>query len=128
MLREAILFLNALPPFLQTPDAEKPYQYVVDFFTRYFSPDSIGRSERQGDDDTYFSDSNQYWNDFMEAMDLFGDEQLLKNLPLFYVYSCEVVVRAIRLYFQVREGKCHAIDRQKFYALMHGGNSLPTSA
>lgn len=128
VLREAILFLNALPPFLQTPDAEKPYQYVVDFFTRYFSPDSIGRSERQGDDDTYFSDSNQYWNDFMEAMDLFGDEQLLKNLPLFYVYSCEVVVRAIRLYFQVREGKCHAIDRQKFDALMHGGNSLPTSA
>ena len=27
-----------------------------------------------------------------------------------------------------RQGKCHAIDRQKFDALMHGGNSLPTSA
>ena len=66
--------------------------------------------------------------DFMEAMDKFGDEQLLQNLPLFYVYSCEVVVRAIRLYFHIREGKCHAIDRQKFDALMHGGSSLPTSA
>ena len=61
-------------------------------------------------------------------MDKFGDEQLLQNLPLFYVYSCEVVVRAIRLYFHIREGKCHAIDRQKFDALMHGRSSLPTSA
>ena len=128
VLREAILFLNALPPFLQTPDAEKPYKYVIDFFTRYFSQDGIGRSEKQGDDDPYFGDSNQYWKDFMEAMDKFGDEQLLQNMPLFYVYSCEVVVRAIRLYFHIREGKCHAIDRQKFDALMHGRSSLPTSA
>ena len=67
----------------------------------------------------------KYWKDFMEAMDKFGEEQLLQNLPLFYVYSCEVVVRAIRLYFHIREGKCHAIDRQKFDALMHGGRSPP---
>ena len=94
VLREAILFLNALPPFLQTPEAEKPYKYVIDFFTRYFNQDNIGRSEKQGADDPYFGDSNQYWKDFMEAMDKFGEEQLLQNLPLFYVYSCEVVVRA----------------------------------
>ena len=67
----------------------------------------------------------KYWKDFMEAMDKFGEEQLLQNLPLFYVYSCEVVVRAIRLYFHIREGKCHAIDRQKFDALMHAADPLP---
>ena len=76
-----------MPPFLQTSEAEKPYKYVIDFFTRYFSQDGIGRSEKQGDDDPYFGDSNQYWKDFMEAMDKFGEEQLLQNLPLFYVYS-----------------------------------------
>ena len=48
VLREAILFLNALPPFLQTPEAEKPYKYVIDFFTRYFNQDNIGRSGEAG--------------------------------------------------------------------------------
>ena len=43
----------------------------------------------------------------------------LSNLPLFYVDLCEYVVRAIRLYLQIREGSFHAIDKGKFETITH---------
>ena len=128
VLREAILYLNALPSFLQCQDDEKPYQYVIEFITRYFSIDNIGQPGGPGGENPFFKDDNPYWKDLNEAMDQFSDEQLLRDLPLFYVYSCEVVSRAIRLYFQIRESEYHAIDREKFDALMTGAAALQTSA
>lgn len=51
-------------------------------------------------------------------MDAFNDPEILSNRPLLYVYACELITRAHRLYLQIREVQFRSIDREKFHALM----------
>lgn len=120
-IREAILFLDALPKFLNTAEDDKMFEYVISFVMRYFSHKSIGATDDPEGHNPFFQDQNPYWQDFQEAMDALNEPVLLQSLPLFFVYSSELVVRAIRLYFQIREAKFHAIDRGNFDGLMQSG-------
>lgn len=118
-LREAILFLDALPRFLDTVEDDKALQYVFGYTSRLFSPENIGTSDRsEGEEHPFFHEGNPYWRELQEGMDIFNESEILKNRPLLYVYACELVTRAIRLYLQIREAKFHAIDREKFNGLM----------
>ena len=118
-LREALLYLDALPKFLDTADTDKPYQYLMTFMTRYFSQERIGASEDSGAPNPFFQDENPYWKELQDALDAFNDPDLLRDLPLFFIYSCELITRAVRLYFQIRESKFRAIDRSNFDTVMH---------
>ena len=40
------------------------------------------------------------------------------NLPMYYVDLCEYTVRCVRLHLYIRERAFHAIDREKFAALV----------
>ena len=91
---------------------------MITFVTRYFSPKNIGSTDGSDGKNPFFQDGNPYWQDFQEAMDAFNEPDIFQDLPRFFVYSCELVVRAIRLYFQIRETKFHAIDRENFDQLM----------
>ena len=105
---------------MECEDNSKPMQYVVSYTSALFAPDGPS-SVNRGQDDVhpYFNDGNPYWLDFQEAVDNFSADYDLSNLPLFYVDLCEYVVRAIRLYLQIREGSFHAIDKDKFETITH---------
>ena len=119
-IRQALLFLDSLPKFMECEDNSKPMQYVVSYTSALFAPDGASSVDRGQDDiHPYFNDGNPYWLDFQEAVDNFPTDYDLSNLPLFYVDLCEYVVRAIRLYLQIREGSFHAIDKGKFETIMH---------
>ncbi len=119
-LREAMLYLDALPRFLDTAEDDKVLQCVFEYTSRLFSPENIGTSDRaEGEDHPFFHNGNPYWRELQEGMDIFNDSEILKNRPLLYVYACELIIRALRLYLQIRERKYHAIDREKFNDLMH---------
>ena len=93
---------------------------MVSYTSALFAPDGASSVDRGQDDvHPYFNDGNPYWLDFQEAVDNFSADYDLSNLPLFYVDLCEYVVRAIRLYLQIREGSFHAIDKGKFETIMH---------
>lgn len=128
MLQETLLYLEALPRFLDTAEAEKPYQYIMMFLARCFRQANLGTADASETPDPFFQDRNPYWRDIQEALEALDEPDLLQNLPLFFVYSCELVTRAVRLYFQIRESRIHAIDREKFDALMRQSASLPQSA
>lgn len=118
-LREAILYLDALPRFLDSSEDDKVLQFVFGYTSRLFSPENIGTSDQsEGEEHPFFHDGNPFWRELQEGMDIFNESEVLKNRPLFYVYACELVTRAIRLYLQIRETKFHAIDREKFNGLM----------
>lgn len=118
-VREAILYLDALPKFLCGVEDDNALQFVFEYTSRLFSPESIGASDHaEGEKHPFFHDGNPYWRELQEGMEAFNDEEILKNRPLLYVYSCELITRAIRLYLQIRETKFHAIDRDKFHGLM----------
>lgn len=119
VIRQAMLFLDALPQFLCQTDEDKHLQYVVGYASSFFTQDKMGGAERdeQGGH-PIFNDGNPYWVDVQEAMDHFDKNYDLKNLPLLYIDSCELVVRMIRLHLFVREKCYHAIDREKFDSLM----------
>ena len=108
-----------LPKFLCGVEDDKALQFVFEYTSRLFSPESIGASDHaEGEKHPFFHDGNPYWRDLQEGMEAFNEEEILKNRPLLYVYSCELITRAIRLYLQIRETKFHAIDREKFHGLM----------
>ena len=120
MLRQTLLFLETLPKFMQCEDEYRPLQYVVSYVGKLFTVESIGEIARSEQDiHPFFNDSNPYWEDLQEALNHFDQSYDMNNLPLLYVDLCEYVVRAIRLYFQVRERQFKAIDRGKFDAIMH---------
>lgn len=120
VLRQTLLFLESLPKFMQCEDEFKPLQYVVSYVGKLFTVESIGEIARSEQDiHPFFNDSNPYWEDLQEALNHFDQTYDMNNLPLLYVDLCEYVIRAIRLYFQIRERQFKAIDRGKFDAIMH---------
>lgn len=120
MLRQTVLFLEALPKFMQCEDECLPLQHVVSYVGKLFTVESIGEIARSDQDiHPFFNVSNPYWQDLQEALDHFDQAYDMKNLPMLYVDLCEYITRAIRLYFQIRERQFKAIDRGKFDAIMH---------
>jgi len=118
-LRQTVLFLDALPKFMGGEDDSKPMQYVVSYTSRFFTPESIGDIARDAaDTHPFFNSGNIYWNELQQALDHFGVDYDMSNLPLLYVDLTEYVVRASRLYLQIREGHFRAIDRDKFDSIM----------
>lgn len=119
-LRQAILFLEALPKFMVCEDEYKPFQFVVGYVGKLFTVESIGEIARNDQDiHPFFNDNNPYWLDLQESLDHFNQSYDLKNLPLLYVDLSEYVVRGIRLYLQIREARFKAVDRGKLDELMH---------
>lgn len=127
-LQESLLYLEALPKFLVISDGEKICGYLMEYIARYFSPANIGTTEGSKEGNPFFKDGNPYWRDVQEAIDAFNEPGLLGNLPLLYIYCCELVTRSVRLYFQVREGKCRAIDRKNFDSLMRKAEPVPRAS
>ena len=118
-LREALLYMEALPHFLSGADENHALQYIMGYTSRLFRPENIGSCERdENQEHPFFRDSNPYWRELQEAMDAFNDPEILSNRPLLYVYACELITRAHRLYLQIREVQFRSIDREKFHALM----------
>ena len=114
-LRQAQLFIEALPKFMEGADHDKPMQYAVSYTSTLFAPAQLGTP----DVGPFFNDTNPYWLDFQEASDRFTPSYDLSNLPLCYIDLCEYIVRTVRLYLQIRETAIHAIDKGKFEELMH---------
>ena len=73
----------------------------------------------------YFQDNNPCWTEFQEVLDHIDDGYDLGDLPQLYVDLSEYVVRAARLYLQIRECSIHAIDRDKFEALLSRKPEFP---
>ena len=115
VLRQAQLFIESLPKFMEGADHDKPMQYAVSYTSAIFAPEQLGTA----DVDPFFNDANPYWLDFQEASDNFVPNYNLSNLPLCYVDLCEYIVRTVRLYLQIREMAIHANDKGRFAELMH---------
>ena len=112
-------YIEALPHFLSGTDEDHAIQYIMGYTSRLFRPENIGPCERdENQEHPFFRDSNPYWRELQEAMDAFNDPEILSNRPLLYVYACELITRAHRLYLQIREVQFRSIDREKFHALM----------
>ena len=91
-LREALLYMEALPHFLSGADEDHALQYIMGYTSRLFRPENIGSCERdENQEHPFFRDSNPYWRELQEAMDAFNDPEILSNRPLLYVYACELI-------------------------------------
>lgn len=119
-LRQTLLFLEALPRFMQGQDEAKPMEYVVRHTSKFFMPEAIGEIARDAaDTHPFFNTGNPYWNEFQEIFEHFSADYDMSNLPMAFVDLCEYTVRAVRLYLQIREVQFKAVDRGKFDELMH---------
>lgn len=91
-LKEALLYMEALPHFLNGTDEDHALQYIMGYTSRLFRPENIGSCERdENQEHPFFRDSNPYWRELQEAMDAFNDPEILGNRPLLYVYACELI-------------------------------------
>lgn len=115
VLRQAQLFMKALPKFMDSADRDKPMQYAVSYSSTIFAPEQLGTADAS----SFFNDTNPYWLDFQEVSDHFTADYDFSDLPLYYVDLCEYIVRTVRLYLQVRETAIHAIDKGRFAEFMH---------
>lgn len=120
MLRQTLLFLESLPRFMRDEDDCQAMGYAVRYVGKLFEgkPIDATQCDAQGTH-PFFNDGNPYWRDLQEALERFDNSYDLQNLPMLYVDLCEYVVRAIRMYFHIREAQIKAIDRGKFDTLMH---------
>lgn len=119
-IRQALLFLDALPKFMKVEDENQSLQYVVSYVGKLFTVSQIGEIARDADDvHPFFNDENPFWLDLQEALDHFTDDYDMRNLPMLYVDLSEYVVRAVRLFLQIREAQHHAIDRKNFLAIIN---------
>ena len=116
-LRGVLPFLDALPRFMVV--GTEALQYVTSYVGKLFAVDWVSslRNEKT-EQHPYFQDNNPYWTEFQEVLDHIDDGYDLGDLPQLYVDLSEYVVRASRLYLQIRECSIHAIDRDKFEALL----------
>jgi hypothetical protein len=129
LLRQARMFLDALPQYLIQSGWEPTLGYVVEYTGEWFSEKMLGVLPR---DDagrcTYLSDENPYWNEVQEVTEELNQDSVASVLPLFQITLVEYVVRSIRLYFYLREKQFKAIDREKFNSVMSLDEKLGTSA
>lgn len=119
MLLQVARFLEALPRFMSSALDEQAIQYVTTYTSDFFKPELVGELERdQAGVHPFFNEANPYWTQMNEVLDGMDEGYDTHNLPLLYVDLCEYTVRAVRLYFQIREMQIRAIDREKFDAVM----------
>ena len=128
LLYQAFLFLDALPKFICEGKEIEAVRYVIRYSTRFFLKENCGSVENEGSQNPFFNDGNEPYRDFTEAINHFDMDYDLTNHPLLYVDLSECVVRAVRLYLQIRERKFHAIDRANFNALIQAREQLPAPA
>jgi|GEM_PF-1204914 hypothetical protein len=119
LLRQVNLFLNSLSLYMTSKDGDQPMYFVVSYTTDLFTEKRIGEAafNREGKEQ-FFLESCTYWLEMQEVLDIMGHGYNYTNLPLYYVDLCEYAVRAVRLHLYIREREFHAIDRDKFDALM----------
>lgn len=123
-LRGVLLFLDALPRFMD--EGAESIQYVTSYVGRLFAVEWVSSLRKaETEQHPYFHDNNPYWVEFQEVLDHIDDGYDLRNLPQLYVDLSEYVVRAARLYLQIREHSIHAIDRDKFEALLYRKPEFP---
>ena len=127
-MRQVKLFLDALPRFMVGNDEEMFFSYVVNYSHQILSDPSLSVLHDQSDPHPFFNASNPYWADLQQALDNFGVEYESSILPLTYIDLCEYVICTLRLYFQIRERCCGAIDRDKFDEVMHMRTALAPTA
>ena len=127
-LHQMELFLNALPKFIATGAEDDAVRYVVRYATRFFSNENCGEVKEEDGHHPFFNDANGYYRDLTESMNHIDPDYDLSNHPLLLVDLTECAVRAARLYLQIRERQFHAIDRDRFDALMQKSAQLPVSA
>ena len=128
LLHQTILFLEALPKFMQCEDEYMPLQHIVSYAGKLFTVDAIGEIARSDQDvHPFFNDANPYWVDLQESLEHFDQNYDMKNLPMLYVDLCEYVVRAVRLHLQIREQQLKSVDRGKFDILMHMKSPVPNA-
>ena len=128
LLRQVFLFLNALPVFIKKDEEIEAVRYVVRYTTRLFLKENCGSMEGENGRNPYFNEENGLFCDFTESINHIDKDYDLSNHPLLYVDLTECAVRAVRLYFQIRERQFHAIDRANFNALMQVREQLPAPA
>lgn len=125
-IRQTILYLEALPKFMVGVEENQPMQYVVSFTSKLFTEQSVGHMDRDEENNhPFYNKANPYWVAFEEIQEHFSTDYDMRDLPMLYVDLTEYVVRALRLYLQIREARFHAIDREKFDELMEAKAPLP---
>lgn len=118
VLQQAKQFLDALPLFLTQEDGgEKAFSYMTSFVCQWFSDAFFGSGPGE-DAASFYSSQNEYWSDIEELSTVIGPDYDLTQLPQVYVDLCEYLVRYLRLYFQIREKRVVAVDRDKFDEVM----------
>lgn len=127
-LRQAQLFIDALPRFITEKAEDDAVGYVVRFVTAFFNPENCGNAQNVDGRHPYFNEENRYYQAFTEALEHLDRNYDLADHPLLFVDLTECVVRAVRLHLQIREREFHAIDRNKFDALMQMREPMPASA
>lgn len=128
-LRRLMAMLDVLPEFMcrQTPD--QIFAMVIGHTTSWFSNDNLGEQPRDGEGNcVYYQDTNHYWMDMREAMDRFTLDYDYKRLSTFYIDLVDYIVKAVRLYFFIRENQFRPIDRGKYDELVGIKAALPAPA
>ena len=129
VVSQARRYLKSLPLFMTTASEEQIFQSVTSYIASLFNRDRIGEIQRPEDGDhPYFNDHNPYWNQMNEVFDSMGVAYDTTNLPMLYVDLSEYVVRAVRLYLQIRELSFHAIDKGKFDVLAKARGNMTSTA
>jgi hypothetical protein len=129
VLQQSMLFLNALPQFMKEDDTDSAFRYVISYASDWFRNGAIGETPKEDDAKSpFYADDNPYWADVNEALEHFDRDYKVKLLPMLYVDLCEYVVRCVRFLFHIREHCVHAIDKDKFDALMQRVEFLPSIA
>ena len=129
VIGQARRYLKTFPSFMSSSSEELIFQSVTSYIASLFKPDRIGAIQRNDDDiHPFFNDQNPYWVQMNEAFDSMDINYDTANLPLLYLDLSEYVVRAIRLYLQIREVRFHTIDKGKFEMLSKVAGNLNASA
>lgn len=118
IIRQAEIFLYALPLFMQQGDEENALQYVVSYVGGLCAALTTGAGDSKTNVGEYSTHkSNPYWKQANEVLDRLREGYDLNNLPLLYMDLSEYLVRTLRYYFYMREQRCQ-IDRGKFDEIM----------
>ena len=119
-IRQVHYVLLALPAFMKGAEEAELYRYVMDYTASFFT--------EAGEKEEYFSNDNLYWCQFQESVDRFDKDYDTALLPVTYVDVTECIVRALRMYFYVREHEHTAIDRQRFDDVMEARPAIAPAA
>lgn len=128
LLRQAKLFMDALPKFMVGADEEKIFAYVVEYSQQILSDPAVNPPVGDGQPHPFFNNDNPYWTELQTTFENFEVGYNTSLLPMTYVDLCEYLICTLRLCLQMREQCVCAIDREKFDAVMHLRTTLAPTA